>query len=242
MKQQENKRMKLGLFTDPHYSHQERTCTTRRPSLSYGKVREAMEAMAGCDLVLCLGDLINDCGDPAENRERLAEMAALLHSFSMPVYCLPGNHDYEAFTMAQFRQITDCLAPPAVLRLCGRTLLFPSASFRQDGTPYDGHPIDWTDSFIPPTEMDLLRRTLAEPETNEAFVFLHQNLDPDVESHHIIRNAAEVRALLASSGKVKAVFQGHYHPGHENEIDGIRYHTLPAMCEGEENRFVITTL
>ena len=234
--------MKLGLFTDPHYSRQELTCSTRRPVLSYGKVREAMEAMAGCDLVLCLGDLINDCGNSAENRKLLAEMAALLHSFSMPVYCLPGNHDYEAFTLTEFQQITDCLAPPSVLRFCGKTLLFPNASYREDGTPYDGNPVDWTDSCIPSPELDLLCRTLAEPETEEAYVFLHQNLDPDVEGHHIIRNAPEVRALLSSSGKVKAVFQGHYHPGHENEIDGIRYHTLPAMCEGEENRFSIIEL
>ena len=234
--------MKLGLFTDPHYSHQTLTCSNRRPSLSYGKVREAMEAMTDCDLVLCLGDLINDCGDPAENRERLAEIAALFRSFAMPVYCLPGNHDYEAFTLAQFQQISGQLAPPSVLRVCGKTLLFPNASCREDGTPYDGNPIDWTDSFLPAAEMDLLRRTLAEPETEEAYVFFHQNLDPDVESHHIIRNAPEIRSLLAESGKVRAVFQGHYHPGHENEIDGIRYRTLPAMCEGEENRFAIIDL
>lgn len=234
--------MKLGLFTDPHYSSQKETCTTRRPSLSYGKTREAMEAMAECDLVLCLGDLINDCGEPAENRARLAEIAALLHSYSMPVYCLPGNHDYEAFTLAEFQQISDHLAPPSVLQILGKTLLFPNASYREDGTPYDGNPIDWTDSFLPAGEMEQMRRLLNDAETKEAYVFLHQNLDPDVESHHIICNAPEVRVLLAESGKVKAVFQGHYHPGHENEIDGIRYHTLPAMCEGEENRFIIVEL
>ena len=76
----------------------------------------------------------------------------------------------------------------------------------------------------------------------------HHSIQSLLEDHHvtlvyiIIRNAPEVRALLSSSGKVKAVFQGHYHPGHENEIDGIRYHTLPAMCEGEENRFSIIEL
>ena len=90
--------------------------------------------------------------------------------------------------------------------------------------------------------MYALRDTLARPETEEAFVFVHQNLDPDVESHHIIRNAEEVRAVIRESGKVKAVFQGHYHPGHEAVIDGIPYHTLPAMCEGEENRYVIAEI
>ena len=231
--------MKLGLFTDPHYSSQMVTCTTRRPSLSLGKMREALAAMKDCDLILCLGDLINDCGDPAENRVRLAEAASLLRTSTVPVYCLPGNHDYDAFTLAQFQEITGHLVPPPVFCMDGKTLLFPDSAYREDGTPYDGHPIDWTDSFLPETELDRLRNILEAPETTEVYVFLHQNLDPAVEKRHIIRNAPRARAMLAASGKVKTVFQGHYHPGHENELNGIRYITLPAMCEGEENRFAV---
>lgn len=231
--------MKLGLFTDPHYSSQTVTCTTRRPSLSLGKMREALAAMTDCDLILCLGDLINDCGDPAENRVKLAEAAALLHSASVPVCCIPGNHDYEAFSIAEFQDITKGLMPPPVLHLCGKTLLFPDSAYREDGVSYDGNPFHWTDSFLPETELTCVRETLADPAVTEAYVFLHQNLDPGVERHHIIRNADTAREILAASGKVKTVFQGHYHPGHENEIDGIRYITLPAMCEGEENRFAV---
>ena len=55
----------------------------------------------------------------------------------------------------------------------------------------------------------------------------------------MIKNAAEVREVLEKSGKVRAVYQGHYHPGHENVINSIPYHTLPVMCEGEENRYTI---
>ena len=231
--------MKLGLFTDPHYSRETVTCGNRRPSLSYGKMKEAIEAMADCDLILCLGDLINDCGDPADNRIKLTEAAELLHRATAPVFCIPGNHDYEAFPVSEFQKLTRELMPPPVLHLCGRTLLFPNSAYREDGVSYDGNPFHWTDSFLPESELDLLRTTLADPGTTEAFVFLHQNLDPDVEVHHIIKNAASVRELLAASGKVKIVFQGHYHPGHENVVDGIRYITLPAMCEGEENRYAV---
>ena len=50
--------MKLALFTDPHYCDKEVTCRTRRPILSYGKIREAMDTFVreGVDFVLCLGD------------------------------------------------------------------------------------------------------------------------------------------------------------------------------------------
>jgi hypothetical protein len=87
-----------------------------------------------------------------------------------------------------------------------------------------------------------MEQRLREDDVSEAYVFLHQNLDPEVQKDHIVRNAEIVREYIRDSGKVRAVFQGHYHKGHQTVIDGIPYHTLPAMCEGEENRFLIIEL
>ena len=94
--------------------------------------------------------------------------------------------------------------------------------------------VDWKNTYIPQEKLHQLEETLNDSETTEAYVFIHQNLDPEVQKDHIVRNAADVREIIRASGKVKAVFQGHYHKGHDTIIDGIPYHTLPAMCEGEE--------
>ena len=71
--------MKLALFTDPHYCDKEVTCRTRRPILSYGKIREAMETFVreGVDFVLCLGDIIDKCDDPQTNVDKTKEIARL---------------------------------------------------------------------------------------------------------------------------------------------------------------------
>ena len=71
---------------------------------------------------------------------------------------------------------------------------------------------------------------------------LHENLDPNVEEHHIVKNAAEIREILEASGKVRTVIQGHFHEGADSVVNGIRYITLPAMCEGEENSYRIIDL
>ena len=72
--------MKLGLFTDPHYSTKELTCKTRRPSLSYGKIKEAMEHFISekVDAVICLGDLVDDCGSREENVDAIKMIIDLI--------------------------------------------------------------------------------------------------------------------------------------------------------------------
>ncbi|MHC4520998.1 MAG: alkaline phosphatase, partial [Planctomycetota bacterium] len=62
-------------------------------------------------------------------------------------------------------------------------------------------------------------------------VFTHQLLDGSGDVH--INNAAAVREVLESSGRVLAVFQGHHHAGSYNQINGIHYYTLIAMVEGQ---------
>jgi len=235
--------MKLGLFTDPHTSTKDVSCGTRRPAMSFGKIREAMEAFraADVDLAVCLGDLVDECDTMEENIRTVTELAAMIRSSGIPFECVMGNHDYQNFTREEFRRYTG-FSLERVIRFGSKTLCFLDANYADTGEVYRRNALDWTNSYVPEDQVCALREALAQPETDEAFVFVHQNLDPSVERHHIIRNAEEIRAVIRESGKGKAVFQGHYHPGKESVIDGIPYHTLPAMCEGTENRFVITEI
>lgn len=238
--------MKIGLFTDSHYSDKETACTTRRPSLSYGKIKAAMEAFAEakCDLVLCLGDLVDCCDTIEEDRARIDELNTLIQAFRLPFYCLMGNHDYQNFDRDEFARHVPY--PPFFLRFGDLTLIFPDANYMDDGTAegviYRKDALDWTNAYLPEDQCEKLRQVLEEKDTVRAYVFLHQNLDPAVENHHIIRNAEKIRTILRESGKVRGVFQGHYHPGHESVIDGIPYLTLAAMCEGEGNSYRIAEI
>ena len=46
-------------------------------------------------------------------------------------------------------------------------------------------------------------------------------------------NASEVNSLLTKSGKVCAIFSGHYHPGLDMHIGKIPYVALAALCDGD---------
>ena len=101
--------------------------------------------------------------------------------------------------------------------------------FRSDGQPYGRKNSEWTDANIPAHEVEWLRADLAGT-SRPTIVFAHQRLD--VGSPYGVKNAPEVRGLLESSGKVRAVFQGHSHKNDYHEIAGIHYVTLVAMVEG----------
>ncbi|MBQ7322057.1 MAG: metallophosphoesterase [Clostridia bacterium] len=238
--------MKLGLFTDPHYCDQDVTCRTRRPVLSYGKIREAMETFVRekVDFVLCLGDIIDKCDDPQVNIEKTREIADLIHSYALPFYSLMGNHDANVFTQREFNELVNrhSFPSPVSITVCGKELILLDANYNDDGSSYAPGEVNWKNTYIPEEQLRTREQKLNDPTVTEAYVFMHQNLDPEVQQDHIVHNAEAVRKMIRASGKVKAVFQGHYHKGHETIIDGIPYHTLPAMCEGEENRFIIVEL
>lgn len=229
--------MKLGLFSDPHYSTQEITCGCRYNSRSLDKMRQAYEAFsaAGCDLVLCLGDLTDIENNHQQEIANLRAAAEVIHGVDVPTVCLMGNHDAFAFTPEEFYNLLGG-CEPTNRTVDGKTLLFLDTCYFQSGRHYAPGDTDWTDTCLPnPTALE---DSLAAA-TGEVYVFLHQTVDPGISADHRLSNDKEVRRILTRSGKVKAVYQGHYHPGYQSRQDGINYVTLPAMCEGSQNYYIV---
>ena len=62
------------------------------------------------------------------------------------------------------------------------------------------------------------------------------------EPQHIVKNAAAVRDVLETSGKVKAVFTGHQHSGLIDIVKGITYYSLRGLvlnAGAEENSYAL---
>ena len=227
----------LALITDLHYTPGLTAQKTRRCGDSLRKLAQISPLLQTADLRVQLGDLINGTGSPetdlAALKEGLAALAPLhfLH--------LTGNHD--AFHADNTRILP---ALPEVgcvwaLPFCGVDLIALDPNFHADGRPYSPEGGDWTDTAVPPAQLAWLRERLAE--SRGAIVFSHQNLD-SLDDPHVVRNAAEVRAVLEASGKVRFVFQGHCHAGRDTVTNGIRYHTLPALCEEDRIPFCLAVV
>lgn len=231
--------MKLGLFADSHYSSAEVTCGNRYNSQGLARIEKACRQFveAGCDRIVCLGDLIDH--EPVHETEvdNLKKVAQVFRNCPVPVTVIMGNHDAFSFTREEFYGILGEECRPADLYGEAVSLLFADACYFRNGKPYGPGDSDWTDTCIPDTEE--LRKRI-EAATGNVYLFLHQNLDPTVESHHILSNAPDIRRILEQSGKVRAVCQGHYHPGNKTGRNGIQYFTLPSLCTYEDAVEIIT--
>ena len=228
--------MKIGIYSDPHYSSQEITGGNRYNSKSLDKMRGAYRDFeeAGCDLIVCLGDLT----DTEDTKEReianMREIAAFCAACPIPTVVVMGNHDAYVFEPEEFYALLGGCEPLDFLGE-GCTLLFLSANHNPDGSAYHPRSFHWDECYIP-TEGLAERLAAAE---GDVYVFLHQNLDAACPADHRPANADEVCAILAAAGNVKAVYQGHFHWGADTETDGVHYVTLPAMCCYENTHRII---
>lgn len=229
--------LKLGIFTDPHYSSREVTCGNRYNSKSLQKIRDAYDffALQKCDLVVCLGDLTDQ--DDSHEKEvcNLKEISNVINGCAIKTVCLMGNHDAFTFSESEFYEILH-LEKPTCVEVENKTFLFLDACYFKNGNHYLPGDRDWTDTFFPYTK-ELKQRL--EDAAGDVYIFIHQNTDPNIREDHRLHNSAEINSILQKSKKVKAVFQGHYHSGMKSEYANIAYLTFPAMCENEDAYYVL---
>ena len=238
--------MKLGLFSDSHYCYSELHNKTRRPILSLNKIKQALLAFAdeNVDLCICLGDIIDRGTDKDEPKECLTQILQLLRTSAIPFCILAGNHDLAVFSKDEFAALTGSPKPPCTLDSDRHRFIFLDANYFSDMTSYDATEdriIKWTDCNLPPEQLAFLQNAL-DTTQKPCIVLLHQNLESDADPKHRVNNAHEARKIMEDSKKVALVLQGHYHRGADRIENGIRYLTLPAMCEGENNHFLILDL
>ena len=241
---------RFGIVTDCHYADAE-PAGTRFYRESLDKLRECVALMNAekVDFLIELGDFKDQNRPPVEQQTLLYLQAVerVFQDFNGPTYHVLGNHDLDSISKSQFLdgiENTDIDPKRSYYSFDLNALHFVvlDANYTTDGSDYDHGNFDWTDANIPSTELAWLEQDLARA-PGSVVVFTHQLLD-GVGSVYI-NNAADVRHLLQSSGKVLAVFQGHHHSGSYRNIAGIHYYTLKALVEGsslDNNAYAVTEI
>jgi len=236
--------VKIGLFTDCHYCRSK--LGGNRDSVgSYEKIKASMEAFKkeNVDICFCLGDLTDHAPDDTKESVEgcFMEIMELIRSFDIPFYLVPGNHDYLVMKAEELKEKTGYMIPPYTVSTEKYDFIVLDGNYRSNMVRFDVAGVLWTDSNLPPDQMEYLKRALSDSQ-RACIVLIHENLDPCVHESHIVKNAQAIREIIRDSGKVRLVLQGHYHRGGDSVIDGIPYQTLPAMCEHGDGYYRILNI
>ncbi len=223
--------LRIGLLTDLHYADKPpRGNRVYREAAA--KLQEAVEIFNehALQFVVCLGDLIDKASSVEVEIGWLKHIESIFAKTKAPRHYVLGNHCVATLTKDEFRTHTAASKTSHYSFDAGDFhFVVLDACFTADGTPYGRDNFDWKDANIPQSQVDWLGADLAAS-SKPVLVFAHQRLD---EAGALsVRNAATVRKVLESSGRVMAVFQGHSHRNEYQQIAGIHYCTLVAMIEG----------
>jgi len=222
--------LRIGLLTDLHYADKP-AAGSRYYRDTLIKLDDAAQEFSRSDLsfLVELGDLIDAADSVDKELSWLSTINEKFSAISDKRHYVLGNHCVDTLTKEEFLNRAGQEKSWYSFDQGDTHFVVLDACFRSDGQPYGRKNFTWTDTLIPPEELEWLRSDLRST-TKHVIVFAHQRLD--VSNNHGVKNNAQVRTILEDSGKVLAVFQGHSHQNDLKEIHGIHYCTLVAMVEG----------
>ena len=211
---------RVGLMTDLHYDGS---------AIAMNRLYSAVTALnaGGVERLVVMGDLAQGDSEFRAKRQ-LREIAALCDAFQGEVYFMPGNHDLDHLSKAEFYNALGRAGDAARFHfeVGGYEFICLDGNYRPDGVEYDCGNFEWEQAFVPEEELEWLRARLATS-LKPVIVLSHQRLD--TETRFAVRNHAAVRDVIALGDKVRAVFHGHNHEDDLNQISGTSYYTLDAL-------------
>jgi len=241
----------VGLLTDSHYA--DRTYGNRYCHDSLVKLRACVSAFNDrqLELAIHLGDAVDGSADRDTEVGYLEEIGGAYAAFRGQRHMVLGNHDLESLTKEEF--LKHCGVPHAATHYSfdhkGFHWVVLDSNCHEDGSDLSRGDLPWDTTWIAPVQIAWLDRDLAAARDRPTVVCCHGNLDDrlwqGVLDPHVVRNAAEVRAVLERAGNVLMVISGHYHPGLHATVQGIPHLVLAAMVEGaglESNAYGILSI
>jgi len=229
----------FGMVTDLHYADiPDNGARVYRQSLV--KLHECVDTMNKykVDFLIELGDFKDMSQPPDESLTLgyLQQVENVFSTFKGKRYHVLGNHDVDCISKAQFQSVTHNSGISSEksyysFNAGGFHFVVLDANYDSTGMDFDHGHFEWGDPNAPQKELVWLKEDLNKSK-DPVIVFIHQLLDGT--RPYQVKNAQQVRATLENSGKVKCVFQGHYHEGNFSEINGIHYYTLRSLIEGQK--------
>ena len=190
---------------------------------------------------LWIDSSVNEDGKELATRTFANHIASIADVFGIDIVCDRRDNTYYIENIEDLNGrgirnwMLNALCLNSMLSEGASMHVFLDACYFKSGVHYAPGDSDWKDTLYPFTAE--LESKLAASDV-PTYIFMHQNIDPGIREDHRLSNAEELLRIIEKSGVVRAVFQGHYHPGQSSRQGGVDYIALPAMCENESAYWV----
>lgn len=224
----------IGFVTDLHFGPAAyhdgklRKLTHHAAELTRGVVR-AMNEELRPDLLVNLGDDIEDESRDAD-LARYTECQEILRTAKAELVNVAGNHDVINLTRDDLARIWRHDGPLFYsFDRGGFHLVVLHTLERKD-----------VDVRIPQAQLEWLASDLARTNFPVIVLMHHSASEQDLSDSFwfkglahlaLVKERAELRSILETSGKVRVVFNGHVHRNHLDVIAGIPYVTIQSLIE-----------
>jgi len=181
-------------------------------------------------------DLLVNLGDDIEDESREADLARytecqdILRTAKAELVNVAGNHDTIHLTRDDLARVWRHEGPLFYsMDRGGIHLAVLHTLERKD-----------VEVRIPQAQLEWLRDDLAKTNLPVVVLMHHSASEQDLSDSFwfkglahlaLVKERAELRAILEASGKVRAVFNGHVHRNHLDVIAGIPYVTIQSLIE-----------
>lgn len=235
--------MKFLAFTDLHYTDDDSHEVRYRPK-SLEKVKKAIkEHSDNCDFIVDFGDTADSVEGAKKQTVLWQEVAQAMKNSGKDYYALIGNHDTST-DKNEWAKIMNMPSRFYSFFCDGYKIVVLDPNNNDEKSPYPEEEIKWAECYIDDEQMEWLENELKNSRQN-IIIFSHEMLimsDIDNDDDHVIRNRHKLIELIEKSGKVKAVFCGHYHDGDFSERNGIHYITFRAICTRDDECHAVVTI
>jgi 3',5'-cyclic AMP phosphodiesterase CpdA len=240
--------MKILIITDIHYGN-----NVNYESLNgkdyinvfgedFKEVYKKLEPlMLGSDLVVNLGDLIQDT-NIEKDKILYKEALDLFKENNVKIEHVLGNHDLRNINHKEINNIIGRESEFYSFDLDGFHHVILSSTRDESLVNTEGYHRGKEQYYIEDKDLEWLKNDLNNTKLS-TIVYSHYPLDEqDFSDNYYFKNLKEsgrlqnresVRKILEKSKKVKVVFSGHTHFYHKEIINNIEYFSIPSFSEND---------
>ncbi len=210
--------IRLIQITDTHiFSDPEEELDGLNTATSLSRIIDGITAEEQADLVVLSGDLVHD-PDPLA----YANLSALLEPLTIPVFCLPGNHDDPGLMQ---KQLNTGITRTDKEIIIGNWTLILLDDFIPNAHTHAG--------ALDNDELVFLENALQKTGSENVLIFLHHHPVPILSSWMdgmMLENPEDFFSIVDSFKQVRCIGWGHIHQEFRSSRAGVTLVGSPSTC------------